>query len=85
MPDSHMNTAPAVRIYPADRLPQSQGLLSALADLDLAYERDLEVVRDSTANADLKTMTINTLSQRHQERRKPIVRRLAALQDWVRT
>jgi hypothetical protein len=83
MPDSHMNTAPAARIYPADRLPQLQGLLSALADIDLAYERDLEVVTDSATDADLKTLTINNLAQRHQERRKPIVQRLAALQDWI--
>ena len=80
---SSMNLNRSTSIYPADRLPQLQGLLSALADIDLAYERDLQVVRGSATNADLKTMTINNLAQRHQERREPIVRRLAALQEWV--
>ena len=71
------------RMYP-DILPRLQDLLSALADIDLAYECDLEFVRNSAANEDLKTVAIGNLQQLHHRRRAPIVRRLTALENRLR-
>ena len=64
--------------------PRLQDLLSALADIDLAYECDLEFVRNSAANEDLKTVAIGNLQQLHHRRRAPIVRRLTALENRLR-
>ena len=69
--------------YP-DILSSLQDLLSALADIDLAYECDLEFVRNSAANEDLKTVAIGNLQQLHHRRRAPIVRRLTALENRLR-
>ncbi len=55
-------------------------LLSALVEIDHAYEVDLETVRTSDAPIPIKQKVIDTLRQRHQERRAPFVRQLEALQ-----
>ncbi len=57
-----------------------QRLLAALADLDRAYDSDVETVRSSNVPEIIKQSVIQTLEQRHQERRAPLVRQLEALQ-----
>ncbi len=61
-------------------LPQMQSLLAALADIDCAYEIDVETVRASHTPEIIKNNVIATLQQRHQERRAPYIRQLEALQ-----
>ncbi len=46
-----------------------QELLMAVAEIDRAYEGDLETVRTSDAPIAIKQTVINTLRRRHQERR----------------
>jgi hypothetical protein len=55
-----------------------------LEDIDLAYESDLEVVRASAANEDLKTVAMGNLRQLHDRRRAPIVRQLTKLEERLR-
>jgi hypothetical protein len=80
MQNNHPNVTMAAGIYPADLLPRLQDLLSALADIDLAYESDLELVQASSANEDLKSLAIGNLRQLHGRQRAPIVRQLTLLQ-----
>jgi hypothetical protein len=61
-----------------------QGLLSTLADIDFAYENDLETVRTSAADEAVKQTVINKLQQQHCERRAPYVRQLAVLEKRMR-
>ena len=58
-----------------------QHLRSALAEIDLAYESDLEVVRASVANEDLKTVAMGNLRQLHDRQRAPLVRQLTTLEE----
>jgi hypothetical protein len=68
----------------ADILPRMQHLLSALADIDFDYDSDVEVVRESAANEDLKTAAIGNLRQLYDRRRAPLVRQLTALEGRLR-
>jgi hypothetical protein len=78
------NTVSRARTYRADALPKLQDLLAALADLDLAYETDLEVVRNSGTDEDLKQIAIQNLERLYHQRRKPVVRHLEALSPVVK-
>jgi hypothetical protein len=60
-------------------LPRLQSTLAALADLDYAYERDLETVTSSGVPDAIKQEVIRTLQQGHQNSRVPYVRQLEAL------
>jgi hypothetical protein len=75
---------PEAGAYAPDVLPRLQHLLLALKDIDLAYESDLEVVRASAANEDLKTVAMGNLRQLHDRRRAPIVRQLTKLEERLR-
>ncbi len=48
----------------------------AVAEIDCAYEADLETVRISDAPIPIKQTVINTLRRRHQERRAAYLRRI---------
>ena len=72
-------------VYAPELLPQMQALLAALADIDCAFEVDLETVRASRTPEIIKSSVIATLEQRHQERRAFYVRQLEALQGRIRT
>ncbi len=66
--------------YPPDALGSTQRLLAALADLDRAYESDVETVRSSNAPEVIKQTVVQTLEHQHQHRRAPLARQLEALQ-----
>jgi hypothetical protein len=68
------------RTYSPAALHTQQSLLATLADLDCAYDIDLETVETSGVPESIKREVIRTLKQRHQERRAPYVRKLEALQ-----
>jgi hypothetical protein len=61
-----------------------QSLLATLADIDFAYESDLEAVKNSATDEALKRKVIDKLQQQHREQRTPYIRQLAALQERVR-
>ncbi len=71
-------------VYSSNILLQMQSLLAALADLDCAYENDVETVQNSSTPEIIKCSVTETLQQRHQERRAPFVRQLEALQRRMR-
>jgi len=72
------------RIYSVEIQPLLQSLLSTLADIDFAYESDLEVVHSSTTDELLKQKVLGKLRQRHSERREPYLKQLAALEYRIR-
>ncbi len=70
-------------VYSPEILPQIQALLAALADIDCAYEIDVETVRSSHAPEIIKNGVVATLQQCHQERRASYIRQLQALQRQI--
>jgi hypothetical protein len=62
-----------------------RALLATLTEIDHAYEVDLETVRTSDAPSTIKQAVIDTLRQKHQERRSAYLRELARLQKLSRT
>jgi hypothetical protein len=54
-----------------------------LAEIDFAFESDVEVVKNSATDESLKRTVIATLQQRHRERRVAYVHQLAALQERI--
>jgi hypothetical protein len=72
------------RLYSPDLQPLIQSLLSTLADIDFAYESDIDVVQNSTTDEVLKRKVLGKLHEQHCERREPYLRQLAALEDRIR-
>ena len=71
------------RIYAPAVAPLLQSLLATLADIDFAFESDLEVVENSATDEALKRKTTERLREQHRERRAPYVRQIDALQQTV--
>jgi hypothetical protein len=69
------------RMYSPAVGPLLQSLLATLADIDFAFESDLEVVENSATDEALKRKIIERLREQHRERRDPYVRRIDALQQ----
>ncbi len=57
-----------------------QSILAALAEIDRAYATDLDTVGTSDAPVEIKQGVIDTLRQKHRERRAPYLQELQALQ-----
>ena len=72
------------RVYSPDLQYLIQSLLSTLADIDFAYESDIDVVQNSTTGEILKRNVLKKLHEQHCERREPYLRQLAALEDRIR-
>ncbi|MDQ4136448.1 MAG: hypothetical protein M3158_09715 [Pseudomonadota bacterium] len=82
MPPS--SEAPDARpAYPLALLPRLQSLLAALADIECGFDSDVETVEASAIPGALKQAVIESLRQRHQERRALIVQHLDDLQRQV--
>jgi hypothetical protein len=84
----HQGGAAAPRIYSPELQPLMQSLLATLANIDLEYEHEIKRVGRSSTGAGVKTYLMERLKERHQERRSPYVRELAALErriqrDWA--
>jgi hypothetical protein len=60
-----------------------QSLRRTLAEIDFAFESDVEVVKNSATDESLKRTVITTLQQHHRERRAACVHQLAALQERI--
>ncbi|WP_046861726.1 hypothetical protein [Microvirga massiliensis] len=69
--------------YPGELKPLLQSLLATLADIDFAFERDLEAARASSMEEVLKQRAIERLMAHHRERREPYVRQLTALHSRI--
>jgi hypothetical protein len=79
-----LTDADKLRIYSPELQPLLQSLLSTLADIDFAYESDLDVVRCSTTDEVLKGTVLGKLQQQHRERREPYLRQLVALENRIK-
>ena len=69
--------------YAPDLLPRLQAVLADLADLDFAYEKSLDTVRQSSEDEGRKSAMIASLRHEHRERRAPYVRELTALKEQI--
>ena len=70
-------------MYSPELQPLLQSLLATLADIDFAYESDMDSIRNSSAEEWVKQTAIRKLQLRHRERRQPYVRQLAVLQGRI--
>jgi hypothetical protein len=71
----------ARRIYPDDLLPEAQGLLSALADVEHRYETAHQFMEQWSGPADVKQSCLDTLSEARKRERGLLVRQLAELEQ----
>lgn len=69
------------RFYSPDILPRLQSVLAALADIDVAHEKNVTRVASSAMDADRKRDMIGKLQHDHRERRIPYVAELMALRE----
>lgn len=76
-------TSSTDRVYSPDILPLLQSLLADLADIDFAFEKNLEAVECSLADEALKRTMIERLQAQHQVRRAQYAQELAALQERI--
>lgn len=76
--DSH----PA-RMYSPNLQPLLQSLLSTLADIDFAYEREREKISKSSPDINLRIRVLEKLKAQHQARRSPYLHQLAILQEKI--
>jgi len=80
----HLQKAPASsRTYSPDILPHLQTLLADLADIDFAYEKNLEAIKRSPVEEERKREMIARLWQQHRERRAPYVQELMLLREQI--
>ncbi len=82
---AHLRAFTSDQRWTSEYHEQVRELLVALAEIDHAYEVDLETVRTSDAPIAIKQTVIDTLRQRHQEHRAPYLRELARLHSPSRT
>ncbi len=68
---------------PEDELPR-QGLIDALVDLDLDYEREREILSRSSLGAALKARLLTKLRDQYRITRQPYLQQLAALSELAR-
>jgi hypothetical protein len=71
------------RVYAPQITPLLQSLLATLADIDFAYESDLEVVQNSAVDEVLKQKVVEKLQQQYRARREPYIRQIATLQRRI--
>ncbi len=65
---------------PNDELPR-QGLIDALVDLDLEFDREREVLSRSSLGAALKARLLTKLRDQYCITRQPYMQQLAALSE----
>jgi hypothetical protein len=71
------------RIYSPELQPLLQALLATLADIDFAFESDLETIQESAADETLKQQAMARLQARRGELRAPYLRQLAKLEERI--
>jgi hypothetical protein len=71
-------------VYPPELQNLLQSILVAIANIDFAYESDVEVVQNSTTDDVLKKKVVSNLQQHHRDRRESYLIQLATLQDRIK-
>ncbi|QRM27578.1 hypothetical protein [Microvirga sp. VF16] len=71
------------RFYSPDILPLLQTVLADLADIDVAYEKNLEAIKHSEADEGRKSDMIASLWHQHRERRAPYIQELMTLRERI--
>jgi hypothetical protein len=72
-----------IQVYSPSLLPLMQTLSATLADIDFAYERELELLEERGGDPAPKERRRKALEQAHRERRAPYVQHLAELESRV--
>ncbi len=73
-----------VPFYPEDLLPEMQGMLKALVDVEVRYEQDRKRLRRLAEPKEVKERLSRDLERRRRREREPYVKRLAELQHRMR-
>lgn len=73
---AHLRASAPDHEFGRRRRQQVRELLAALAEIDHAYEIDLETVRTSDVSLAIKHSVTDALRKRHQEHRAPYLREL---------
>jgi hypothetical protein len=81
--DPFATTLGTGRIYSTELLILAQSLLAEIADLECAFERDMEAARSSLCSEVSKIQRIKELERRHRERHAPLARELADLEKAI--
>jgi hypothetical protein len=69
------------RMYSFAFQPLLSSLLSTVANMDFAYEREREKL--SAATTDVNLRALERLKARHDEQREPYIRQMAILHDRI--
>lgn len=80
-----MATNDTPRVMPDELQPSMQSVLATLADIDFAYQHELEQVNSSGVDDVFKSRLVAKLEQLHRDRRQPYADELIKLQNRVRS
>ena len=69
------------RVYEPAILPRLQSLLATLADIDIAHDNNLSVIRNRLMDDVRRDQEIADLWQNHCQRRAPFLREIEALRE----
>ncbi|HEX2556385.1 MAG TPA: hypothetical protein VHL98_22020 [Microvirga sp.] len=79
-PSDILMHAPPTPTYPDDLLPEVQGMLKALADVEVRYERERARLSRSPEPETEKKRRLSRLRERRRQEREPYVKRLSVLE-----
>lgn len=79
-----IHAAPAPS-HPDDLLPEIQGMLKALADVEVRYERERAHINRSSQPEEVKKRLLSRLRDRRRQEREPYLKRLSVLERQMRT
>ncbi len=75
---------PLAPFYPEELLSELQGMLKALADVEVRYERDRKRIQSSAKPNDVKERLSRDLEERRRRDREPFVKRIAEFEEKIR-
>jgi hypothetical protein len=79
-----LKVPPTPRFYSDQLGPSLQATLSRLADFDLQFDRELEKLMESPLAEDVRDRLVQSLRDKHGQKREPLVKRLAELHAQTR-
>ena len=71
------------RVYEPNILPRLQSLLATLADIDIAHDHNLSVIKNRVMDDVRRDQEIADLWQNHCQRRAPYLREIEALRERI--
>ncbi|SCX92762.1 hypothetical protein [Microvirga guangxiensis] len=72
------------RMYSPNILPRLQSLLAILADMEVAYQKKLDVIERSLEEESLRRRMVAELERQHQASRAPYIVEIEELQEQVK-